>query len=390
MEKVNNEESISITRCQAVRYDGSICGREEFIDEKCIFHSDYIRAEKKKFNDYFWEEFERQKKEEDIYDFTGFVFPNSIDFSEVTFDNDVYFKNSKFMSSVSFSQSKFAGVITSFEGATFSGQETSFTNAKFLGEKTSFLHCKFAGKDTIFNYADFSSKSVIFNSAEFNGEYTSFILIKFSGKNFKILNAYFRNVFGLFEVLFYKIKFFKIYKYNIKVEDFRIRLGDESAIRYPLIKRMTEDEWYLKEFQNHHTKVYTIWKLSSNCGRSIFLWAVWALIIALFFGSIYADYSCPKFLQWLNYHQWLEKINPVMVIDQPNIHPENQNNFVPRIKTWFTPYYFSIVTFTTLGFGDITPANKAGEIWLALEVILGYIMLGGLISIFAVKLARRS
>jgi len=79
-----------------------------------------------------------------------------------------------------------------------------------------------------------------------------------------------------------------------------------------------------------------------------------------------------------------------MVIDQPNIISENEKSSIPRDKTDFTPYYFSIVTFTTLGFGDITPANKAGEIWLALEVILGYIMLGGLISIFANKLARRS
>lgn len=50
---------------------------------------------------------------------------------------------------------------------------------------------------------------------------------------------------------------------------------------------------------------------------------------------------------------------------------------------------FLIVTFTTLGFGDIHPLNLAGEVWLALEVLLGYIMLGGLIGVFANKLARR-
>jgi hypothetical protein len=40
--------------------------------------------------------------------------------------------------------------------------------------------------------------------------------------------------------------------------------------------------------------------------------------------------------------------------------------------------------------GDVTPLNLWGEIWLALEVLLGYIMLGGLISILANELARRS
>lgn len=59
-------------------------------------------------------------------------------------------------------------------------------------------------------------------------------------------------------------------------------------------------------------------------------------------------------------------------------------------QTQFTPYYFSIVTFTTLGFGDVTPLNRAAEIWITLEVILGYGMLGLLISILASKVARRS
>jgi predicted permease len=56
----------------------------------------------------------------------------------------------------------------------------------------------------------------------------------------------------------------------------------------------------------------------------------------------------------------------------------------------FTPFYYSIVTFTTLGFGDVIPTNFWGEFWVTFEVILGYVMLGGLISIFANKIARRS
>jgi hypothetical protein len=64
-----------------------------------------------------------------------------------------------------------------------------------------------------------------------------------------------------------------------------------------------------------------------------------------------------------------------------NIHPEWPGlSFI----------YYSIVTFTTLGFGDIYPKPGWLQFWVALEVILGYIMLGGLISILANKLARRS
>src|SRR5208282_3172994 len=39
-------------------------------------------------------------------------------------------------------------------------------------------------------------------------------------------------------------------------------------------------------------------------------------------------------------------------------------------NTWFTPYYFSIVTYTTLGFGDVRPATFMGEIIVSSEVIL--------------------
>ena len=59
-------------------------------------------------------------------------------------------------------------------------------------------------------------------------------------------------------------------------------------------------------------------------------------------------------------------------------------------ETWFTPYYFSVVTFTTLGFGDVIPACWQGELLVTIEVILGYVTLGLLISILANKVARRA
>ena len=57
-----------------------------------------------------------------------------------------------------------------------------------------------------------------------------------------------------------------------------------------------------------------------------------------------------------------------------------------RTVSAFTYVYFSVVTFSTLGFGDVTPLNWAGELLVIVEVFLGYVMLGGLITIFAAKL----
>ena len=48
--------------------------------------------------------------------------------------------------------------------------------------------------------------------------------------------------------------------------------------------------------------------------------------------------------------------------------------------------YFSIVTMTTLGFGDMYahPQSIAGHLLLILQVLLGYVLLGALITRFAV------
>ena len=58
--------------------------------------------------------------------------------------------------------------------------------------------------------------------------------------------------------------------------------------------------------------------------------------------------------------------------------------------SWLTPYYYSIVTYTTLGFGDVTPLTPTGQAIVIVEVIFGYFTLGVLVSILANKVARRA
>lgn len=55
-----------------------------------------------------------------------------------------------------------------------------------------------------------------------------------------------------------------------------------------------------------------------------------------------------------------------------------------------TPFYFSIVTYTTLGYGDVLPLSWQGELLVMLEVVLGYSTLGLLLSILANRVARRA
>jgi len=100
-----------------------------------------------------------------------------------------------------------------------------------------------------------------------------------------------------------------------------------------------------------------LWALT-DYGRSLWRVASFAVVVALIFGAVY------KFGDMLD-----AKGNP---------------------DWWFTSFYYSVVTYTTLGFGDVTPCTKLGQVLVTLEVILGYVTLGLLISILANKVARRS
>ena len=59
-------------------------------------------------------------------------------------------------------------------------------------------------------------------------------------------------------------------------------------------------------------------------------------------------------------------------------------------ETVLSPLYFSFVTLTTLGYGDVVPVSQAGQVMAIAEVIGGYFTLGGLLSILANKMARRA
>lgn len=69
-------------------------------------------------------------------------------------------------------------------------------------------------------------------------------------------------------------------------------------------------------------------------------------------------------------------------------HLEVYNNDGEYVRwlTWVRAIYFSIVTMTTLGFGDIVanPLSLCGNILLILHVGIGYVLLGALITRFAI------
>lgn len=146
------------------------------------------------------------------------------------------------------------------------------------------------------------------------------------------------------------------------------RWGEYTGVRVavcngnPLFRRFAQDQDLIEQFRNSfwRTPIYFLWLILADCGRSLLLWSTWSAFFAILFGLKFFTLG-PKAFSIAH---------------------------LPWTKS--TMIYYSVVTFTTLGFGDIVPKTPEAAWWVMAEVVLGYIMLGGLISIFATKLSRRS
>jgi len=124
------------------------------------------------------------------------------------------------------------------------------------------------------------------------------------------------------------------------------------------MRRFIIDQNYLKEFRESSRLaglVYYLWWITSDCGRSLTRWCAWILVQLSVFAGLYAFVG-------VDYGEY---------------------------PTWLSSFYYSVVTMTTLGYGDVVPSSTTGQMIAIIEVITGYIMLGGLLSIFSVKMARR-
>lgn len=126
-----------------------------------------------------------------------------------------------------------------------------------------------------------------------------------------------------------------------------------------MVRRHIADENYLYEFKTrsqYHKYLYYVWLITSDCGRSLLRWAFWVMGFTVLFGFLYQ----------------------LVEVDYGD-HP-----------TSFSPFYYSVVTLTTLGYGDAVPGSVGAQILAVIQALLGYLGLGGLLSILSNKLARRA
>jgi hypothetical protein len=150
--------------------------------------------------------------------------------------------------------------------------------------------------------------------------------------------------------------------------------GLDSCFGDPLFVRDAKDQDYLDTLEVAIDETpstarrrwkrfwFSAWGLI-DYGRSLGKLAMGAFIVTMFFGVIF---HLDSILGW----QFFE--------------------FPGSFSSSLTPYYYSVVTYTRLGSGGISPTHWVGEIVLVCERILGYVTLGLLLSILANRVARRS
>jgi len=110
--------------------------------------------------------------------------------------------------------------------------------------------------------------------------------------------------------------------------------GLDSCFGNALFKRAAADQDYLDTLEAHlkgtrGMALFRAWGLI-DYGRSLLRVAAISFGLTAIYGAIY-------------------RISPHIL------------DYKDSADTWFTPYYFSIVTYTTLGFGDVRPATLAAE-----------------------------
>jgi uncharacterized protein YjbI with pentapeptide repeats len=148
-------------------------------------------------------------------------------------------------------------------------------------------------------------------------------------------------------------------------------------IHFQNVGRYRDEEWALLQEKRHsrelarinkewrHWIAMAIWNRLAGHGTKLHYTFIWASIILILFTVAYF----PNPWGW----QGIVALETDCQI---------------RCHEYLKAVYFSVVTFATLGFGDIHPVNTWGVIAVVGEVLSGYVMLGVVVATVARKMTR--
>ena len=299
---------------------------------------------------------------EGILDLDEAVLYGPCAFREATFQRRADFHSAMFRRSASFWRARFNS-ISDFHGVQFR-ENAVFHEANFHSE-VNFRRALFQG--TLDCTGTLFPEITIFNNATFLGP------VNFMGAQF-ISVASFRDVKYIPDTLLQAAKA-KLSRELHHPTEFYLDSQQIDEAANPFFKRYVADQQFIRAFNQANPVLARLWRWSSDYGRSLGVWALWSVFFAILFTLAYMPFP-----EWMP--AWIQAW-------APRFH-QTTGFYSGRNLTFSDCFYFSVVTFTTLGFGDVVADNAPARFLVALEVIFGYVMLGGLISIFSNKLASRS
>jgi uncharacterized protein YjbI with pentapeptide repeats len=341
--------------------------------------------------------------------FSGYANFNSASFNNVYFSsasfNNVYFSSASFNSDTYFNSASFNSD-TYFRSAYFNGY-TYFNNATF-SSIAEFGHSQF---NLYVNLAESNLDKVSSDSLDSIGN--AYVRSSISGAHYFFQMAgdrywnngeyqeasdSFRNAKVEYEkegnydeaaIMFRNVgdQYLNLKNYTLAENSFReARIEYNNGGKYGEAGKMyvMEQEAIrlsLKSNNSNHAIMAWLWILKHTCnyGESPKLLIRISIIIVLWFALIYLPimpdwWIFPITFNGYPFHNWFGHGN---VID----------NIINGIGFNIgTAIYYSIVTL--LSFGDLTPVNLTGKLWIGLEVICGYVMFGILITLVARKMTR--
>ncbi|WP_072890976.1 ion channel [Tepidibacter formicigenes] len=381
------------------------CRRDAYDDSGyCLFHKqNKTKKENEIFNKIINGELKSElyiwNSKENIFDFRGFVFDEEIkfsdfknyinkedavfDFSEAIFGKNVYFDNFQFKHDVYFSHTEFKRIV-SFKNCIFEGN-CIFKKTKFrtTSNISPFYKAKFIGQHLIFKDIE--------NGLKFDGiifsQNTRFILDNveydkvnyLNGRNAYRIAKNQSNIIGDYHEVgryYYKERW-----YNGKMIfpsiSFWNRNG-EGLKKLVLFKSIKQKKHYkhiipkLMDLTAKHVVGY-----GEKPQNVLFL----SFILISVFAYLYMIAGL-KINIYTNY-----------IIDSQEIIKYNLDDLLKgNIKQFFKDYlqawYFSIVTFTTVGYGDIIPINFWGKILSSIEMFLGVTVVAAWTSTLVRKISR--
>lgn len=298
--------------------------------------------------------------------------PDSI---QVVFENDVVFNSSVFCSQARFSQSEFRGV-AGFDGCTFN-RVCAFRHTRFLG-RTMFRTVTYEGY-ALFNDAYFRGDTRFTNTCCCKG--ANFLGACFEGRpDFSGVYSRSRSIPLYENVRFVRKRygddesFWRFVKqasqeaghyqqagecfYRERCANFWLRLRGRNYDKLPLVKRLIRWGLAIRLLPE-----YVFGRLLFGYGERPIRILIAGVVVILMCGLFYSSPAAH-----LSYQYALQEL-----------HPSEHLQFMEG-------FYYSTITFTTLGYGDIYPAANTLTRFVAMfESIAGVCLM----PLFVVSLAKR-